>query len=669
MGKGYAGKIMNVNLTTGTIEYETIPDDLYKQVLSGVGLAAKLLYDRIPADADPLGPDNILAFTSGMLTGSGAFFSGRWMVCGKSPLTGGWGDANCGGTLAPAIKRCGVDAIFFSGISKKPVYLKVVDGKAELVDAAPHWGLDAIEAEKSIAAEVGAPNVRVATIGPSGEKLSLISGVVNDGGRIAARSGLGAVMGSKRLKGIALADKKKIEIDDKNKIRDLNKQFMKWFKRGLGVQKVFGRTVLDKFATVLRVSPVALALNGDLIKIAFSKYGTISTNVLSSESGDSPVKNWKGSGAADFPLGTKSYKINPEFIIAHETKKYHCFACPLGCGGILEVPQKDGSVMEMHKVEYETACAFGTLLLNDDLDAIFTANDLLNRAGMDTISAGATVAFAIECMEQGILTKQDMDGLELTWGATDAVIEFIKKMIAREGCGDLFADGSKKASEKIGKGCEKFAMHAGGQEMAMHDSRYDPGFGVSYCCEPTPGRHTNHGYQWAELFSLNKIFKNTPKMPHIYRTKERYAYTRDKAKILATASKFMQLVNGSGVCLFGVQLSAKLPFIEYLNATTGWKLSPEEYLEIGGRIQALRQSFNIKHGVRPKTDFALPKRAQGMPPLEAGPLKNVTLPMDKISGDFYEEMGWDPENAYPLSQTLEALGLDSVSKDLYGKGK
>ena len=665
MGKAYMGKIMMVDLSSGAIEYEDVPDSVYEDVLSGAGLAARLLYDKIPAGADPLGPDNILGFVSGLLTGTGALFAGRWMVVGKSPLTGGWGDANCGGNLSPAIKRCGVDGIFFKGVSKKPVYLKVVKGEAELVDAAHLWGQDAVEAEKQIQEEVGAKNVRVALIGPSGEKLSLISGVVNDGGRIAARSGLGAVMGSKNLKAIALVGKQKIEVADSPEMKVLNKKFNKWFKAGMGLNAIFSKRVVNRVAQFMRITPVNMALTGDLIRLTFDKYGTIVTNVLSSENGDSPVKNWKGSGIVDFPLSTHSSKLNPANIVEHQVKRYSCYGCPLGCGGIMKLTARGETLEETHKPEYETCCAFGTLLTSNDLDAIFLINDRLNRAGLDTISAGATIAFAMECVEQGILSKDDLDGIDLSWGNADAVMALVDKMIAREGCGDLLADGSKKAAEKIGKGSEQYAMHAGGQEMAMHDSRFDPGFAVSYACEPTPGRHTNHGYQWLEVFALHKVFKGLPKMPALYSDKERLNATEDKNTLLVAGSKYMQTANGCGLCLFGIQMGGKLPVPQYINAATGWNHPPEHYLEVGARIQAIRQAFNIKHGIEPKKDFKLPRRALGMPPLTQGPLKGITLDEEKLSGDFLKGMGWDPATAVPTKATLDRLGLSDIAADIH----
>jgi aldehyde:ferredoxin oxidoreductase len=387
MPNAYMGKILMVDLSTGTVATEVIPDRVYEEVLSGAGLAARLLYDRIPAGADALGPDNVLAFMSGLLTGTGAQFSGRWILAAKSPLTGGWGEANCGGHLSPAIKRCGVDGILVSGISPRPVYLKVTSEGAQLVDASHLWGKDAVEAEAAILEEVGQKSAQTAVIGPAGEKRSLIAGVSTDGGRLAARSGLGAVMGSKRLKGIALVGKQKVAVHDAERLKTLNQTFLKWFKSGMGAQKLLGRGVANRLGTFLRFSPVQMAYTGDLVKISFSRYGTISTNVLSSESGDSPCKNWGGAGSRDYPVGTHSSTINPANITARESKKYHCFGCPLGCGGIVSWPEGKHPIKEMHKPEYETCCALGTLILNNDLEAIFAVNDKLNRAGMDSISA------------------------------------------------------------------------------------------------------------------------------------------------------------------------------------------------------------------------------------------------------------------------------------------
>jgi len=663
MGKGYMGKILMVNLDRGTLQEETIPDDVYRRVTAGMGLAAWLLYDRIPAGADPLGPDNILGFVPGMLTGSTAWFTGRWMITAKSPLTGGWGDANCGGTFSPAIKRCGYDGIFFRGISPNPVYLSIIDGNAELKDASALWGLDAVESEDRLIKETGSPNARAAVIGPAAEKLSLISGISNDRGRYAARSGLGAVMGSKKLKAVILQGKEKIDVHDPAAVKELNKKFSKWLTFGEKAGGLLSAGALNLMGRLLRVSPFGMAQNGELMKMVLLKYGTIAANVLSSENGDSPVKNWKGAGYRDFPISSHADKLNPRRIIDRQEKKYHCYSCPLGCGGICRVD--DAGLPETHKPEYETVCAFGALQLNNDLNMVFRINDYCNRAGFDTISAGGTVAFAMECYERGILSKEDFSGLELTWGNGEAVLSLLKMMAEWKGIGDILADGTKKAAERIGKGSGAFAIHAGGQELPMHDSRFDPGFAVSYAMEPTPGRHTNYGFQWLEFFALHKIFRKLPRSSMFYSVKNKYKVTDDKIKLLTAGSRYLQFVNGIGACLFGVQMGGHLDLPAYTNAVTGWGLRYEDYLTIGERIQNIRQAFNIKHGIRPRKDFALPDRAAGNPPLEAGPVKGVTLDLQAFHDEFLKEVGWDLNDGSPTRDKLSELGLNDISSDLY----
>ena len=244
------------------------------------------------------------------------------------------------------------------------------------------------------------------------------------------------------------------------------------------------------------------------------------------------------------------------------------------------------------------------------------------------------------------------------------MIDLLHMMIKREGIGDILADGVKKASEKLGKNSSKFAIHAGGQELPMHDSRNDPGYGVCYSMEPTPGRHTNYCYQYIELFALHKIFKSLPKPEALFTRGQRLS-TKDREILLSAASKYMQVCNGAGGCIYGLQLAANLPMIEFLNAATGWGLAPEQYLVIGERINLVRQAFNVKHGLTPMSDFQLPARAAGDPPLEVGPLKGVRLPMQELNRNFAKAMGWD-ENGKPRKERLIELGLSDLAKELYG---
>jgi len=649
MDKGYMGKILMVDLTAGDIKEETVPDDVYEKYLSGMGLAAYLLHNRIPAGADPLGPDNILGFVSGLLTGTGSLFAGRWMVVGKSPLTGGWGDANCGGNFSPAIKRCGYDGIFFRGISDRPVYLHIKNGKARLRDASHIWGKDTVEAEKMLLEEA-AGNARVALIGPSGEKMSLISGISNDKGRMAARSGLGAVMGSKMLKALVLEGAKRIPVHNREEIKKLSRNCNKWVQ----FQPPFIPGSMTSYVgALMRAMPTVLAQDGMLYKILLRKWGTVSMNQMSIEMGDSPIKNWKGNNT-DFGR-KKSIATNPDVFTDCEMIKYHCYSCPLGCGGICSMT---GKYSETHKPEYETVLALGGLCMNEDVDSIFHLNETLNRAGMDTISAGATVAFAIECYEEGILTKEDTDGLELTWGNSGAIIALIDKMISREGIGDILADGSKIAARKLGKGSERFTVHVGGQELAMHDGRNDPGFALHYSVEPTPGRHTIGSGLYYEMFQLWKKVKGLPKVGPLYFKGTKYVVNEEKAVIGAACSKFMNVLNGAGLCLFGSFLGAKrIPTFDWLNAATGWNRTPEEYMEIGERIQTLRQLFNVKHGIEPK-DFKISDRAIGRPPLSGGANKGRTVDIEKMMEGYWGQFGWDTRTGKPGLECVAKLDIE-----------
>ena len=649
MGKGYMGKILTVDLTVGDITEEIIPDDVYEKYLSGMGLAAYILYNRIPAGADPLGPDNILGFVSGLLTGTGSLFAGRWMVVGKSPLTGSWGDANCGGNFSPAIKRCGYDGIFFKGISSRPVYFYIGKGKAELRDASHVWGRDAVEAEKMLLKDTPA-GARVALIGPSGEKLSLISGISNDGGRMAARSGLGAVMGSKMLKALVLSGANRIAVHNREEIKKLSRKCNKWVQ----FQPPFlPGSMMPYVGAFMRVMPTVLAQDGMLYKILLRKWGTGSLNQMSIEMGDSPIKNWKGNNEDFGPK--KSVTTNPDVFTDREMIKYHCYSCPLGCGGICSMT---GKYSETHKPEYETVLALGGLCLNEDVDSIFYLNEALNRAGMDTISAGATVAFAIECYEEGILTKKDTDGLELSWGNSDAIIALVDKMISREGIGDILADGSRVAARKLGKGSERFTVHAGGQELAMHDSRNDPGFALHYSVEPTPGRHTIGAGLYYEMFQLWKKVKGLPKVSPLYFKGSKYVVDEEKAVRGAACSKFMNVLNGAGLCMFGSFLGAnKIPTFEWLTAATGWNKGPEEYMEIGERIQTLRQAFNVKHGIEPK-NFKISDRAVGKPPLSGGANKGRTVDIDKMMEGYWEQFGWDIVTGKPGAECMARLDIE-----------
>jgi aldehyde:ferredoxin oxidoreductase len=645
--KGYMGTIMNVDLTTGKIQIERLSPVVYESFLSGMGLAAHLLYHRIPAGADPLGPANLLGFVSGLLTGTGSLFTGRWMVVGKSPLTQGWGEANCGGSFSPAIKRCGVDGIFFKGISPNPVYLYVDDTTMELRDAAGVWGMDAVETETHLIESSNNKNARVACIGQSGEKLSLISGVSTDKGRLAARSGLGAVMGSKNLKALVLAGTQRISVHNREEIKRLSQICNRWVQ----FQPPFVPGFLTApIGALMRMMPAVLTQDGLLYKILLRKWGTVSMNQMSVEMGDSPIKNWNGTHK-DWGF-FKSRSSNPDVFTRKEESKFHCYSCPLGCGGICKT---DGKFSETHKPEYETVLSLGGFVMNKNVDSIFYLNELLNRAGMDSISAGHTVAFAMECFEKGIITTRDTMGVELKWGDPEAIEFLIEQMIARDGIGDILADGVKVAADRMGKGADKIALHAGGQEPAMHDSRNDPGFALHYSVEPAPGRHTNGAGLYYEMYQLWKQVKTVPKMGPAYMKSSKYKKNIKHAQIGKANSQYLNIMNGAGVCQFGGFLgSRRIRIFDWLNAATGWHLTPEQYMEIGTNIQTLKQAFNVRQGLLPK-DSRVSDRLLGLPPQTRGANKGRSVDIDTMMKDYWTLFGWDPETGIPSQEIVDKV--------------
>ncbi len=613
MSLGYMGKILWVDLTRGEFRDELLEEKLCREYIGGYGIGAKLLFDRMSAGVDPLGPENILGFMTGPLAGTAALGASRYTVLGKSPLTGGWGDANSGGDFGPYFKWAGYDGVFFTGISGKPVYLLIDDGKAELRDAAGLWGKDTFDTEDILKAEFG-KGTEVACIGPSGEKLSLIAAVMNNHGRAAARSGLGAVMGSKRLKAVVVRGNQKVPQADEQRVKDLRRKNLKEMGgafpmlRDIGTPSIFN----------------ALA-----------------------EAGDTPTKNWTSGAVADFPTFKE---IGPGPVMERQARKYGCYRCPIGCGGHMregtgEYRYPAGS----HKPEYESLGMFGSNCLNDNIDSIIMANDICNRYGTDTISAGSCISFAIECYERGIITKEDTGGTEMTWGNHRSIVAMTEKLVRREGFGDILADGVKRAAAKIGKGSEEFAIHIAGQEVAAHDPKYGLQWGIAYRMDPTPGRHTQGGTHVAPGL-LPEFDKNSAvgrALPHMM------------------GSNYSHVTNSLGLCQFVVMCYANASvMLDFVNAVTGWNMGMDELLKTGERIADIRQAFNCREGLN-AMKFKLSGRLTGNPPRERGPLAGKILDEKTLLGDYCDLMGWDAETSKPKKERLLALGMEDVAKVLW----
>ncbi len=651
MAGGYTGKYCIIDLTKQKTETIELKDDFYKKYLGGYGLGAAVITERQKPGIDPLSPDAYMGICPGLLSGTNASFSGRFMIVGKSPLTGGWGDANSGGYLSREIKRTGYDAVFFKGASKKPVWVYITDDGIEFKDASSLWGKDNIEVNEIIKKDLDDKKVQVASIGVSGEKLSLISGITTDDGRIAARSGFGAVMGSKKLKAVAFRGNQKVSVADPNRMKEITKKVREDIRHSKGVDTLTVK-ILGFLSKIIARTGISVPSQASTIKEILRKYGTPGLTVYSAMVGDTPIKNWDGVGYTDFKY-ENVMKISGDKVIENQKKKYACQNCPLGCGGIMDIKKGRFAGTEGHKPEYETWGAFGGMALNDDYDSILECNEMCNRAGIDSISAGATVAFAIECFENGLIDEKTTGGLKLGWGRKEEMIKLTEMMINREGFGDVLADGVKRAAKKIGKGAEKYAIHAGGQELPMHDSRLDPGFGIAYQCEPTPGRHTISCDLYAMLFAIKKIFPKVKKEMKKAKTKQ-----GKNVKLYTAGSVFMQLLNGCGLCEFG-PMSTLFPIVEYINAATGWNMSTEEYHKTGERILSLRKAFNVREGLKAE-DSKLHDRAIGKPALDKGPLKGITIDIDGLQREFFDTLGWDQVTGGPTKDKMKELGIDGL---------
>lgn len=616
MTYGYCGKLLKVNLTNQTYEVVEIGEEDSKKYLGGSGIGAKILYDEYDHSKPALSPENPLMFMAGLLIGLPVTAAAKMTVIGKSPLTGIWGESIVGGFLGPEIKKAGYDGIVFDGKSEKPVVVYVNDDKIEFMDADHVWGKDIYETDKILRDQTD-EKAQTACIGPAGEKLVPIASIIAGGqeSRAAGRCGFGCLMGYKNLKALVVRGTNKIPVYDQKKLTSLVRDFNK---------------VLRKNAQVLH------------------DYGTLGTIQGVESEGDLPVKNWT--------LGSweeGSAKISGQMLAeTSQTGHYACFACPIRCGKMAEVRVGPYKGTEIHGPEYETGAAFGSNILNDDLDYICAVNDMCNRFGIDTIETGNAVALAIESFENGLLTLDDTDGIELKWGIAEELLPLVKKIAFKEeGIGEILGKGVKQAAEEIGGFAKEFAMETKGLSYAMHDPRAFTTMAVSYATGNKGASHleslgyfSEDGAYPAECLGFTKETE-----PHGYEHKGEYA---------AKLQDLMNLFDALGLCKF-IMLGHITHEImkDWINAATGWDLTTEDVKTIGERLFNLKRMYNVRLGISRKDD-TVPARLL-MHDRKTGAAAGSIPHFPRMLHDYYEYRGWSSEGI-PTDDKLQELGLNDV---------
>ena len=614
MPYGYNGKILRVDLSHGTLSTEELGDAFYRRYFGGRGMIGYFLLRELAAGIDPLGPENKLIFATGPVTGIPISGSGRNSVGAKSPLTGGYGEAEVGGYWGAELKRAGFDAIIFEGKASNPVYLWVTDGKAEIRDADHLWGKDTGEALKTIREESGERFVRFAGIGIGGENLVHYACIINDLKDAAGRTGLGAVMGSKRLKAIAVRGHEPVDVVDKNVLLALNRKIVTEFPG-------FTKNVHD--------------------------FGTGATMTKYAQNGNLPTRNFRD-GNFENPEGISAQTIKKTISVGMDS----CWACGVRCKKVVKLEEPWSVDPEYGGPEYETLAALGPCCGIDDLKTICKANELCNRYSIDTISIGVTIAFAMECFENGLLTEKDTDGLKLTFGNSDAMLKMVERIARREGLGNILAEGTKRAAQRIGKRAEMFAMHVKGQELPMHEPRLKWGLGLGYAVSPTGADHSHniHDTDYTleeQMRPLNVLGLSEPLPPDTLGSK--------KVRLFTYLSIWRSLYNCLVTCRF-VEFTP-VETVNIVNATTGWDTSVWELMKVSERAINLARLFNIREGLTADDD-RLPERF--FQPQTSGPLSKTALDkdeFDKAKRLYYGMMGWDPDTGSPTRAKLEELDI------------
>jgi aldehyde:ferredoxin oxidoreductase len=614
---GYVGKILHINLTKKKYTTQPLPPELTYNYIGGYGIGGRILYDSVPPWVSAFDPDNLLIFSTGPVNGTPAPVAGRHTVVAKSPLTGFFGDANAGGFWGAELKAAGYDLLVISGRAEKPTYIFIRDGEVRFGDATPYWGLDARESERRLKKDLADAKIQVSNIGQAGENLVRFAGILTDeADRIAARCGLGAVMGSKRLKAVAVRGSGRVPVANNEEFRKIAQEVTKFVKEDKNLQ------MFSKGGTPLYFGPLW-------------------------QLGDTPGFNWT---ARQLKPEGLSWPGGYEAILSGTRS---CYLCPIGCRRISTV--KEGAFEPgVEGPEYETVSMLGSNCGVTDAKAVAKANDLCNIYGLDTISTGATIAFAMECFERGLITKEDTGGLELAFGNTEAVLTMIERITFRQGFGDILAEGSRRAARIIGRGAEDYAIHVKGVEIAAHDPRVFQGGGPHYACCITGGRHTEGlTIDW-EILGRPRDGLGLPKPDKSPKGKG-FA-----AKIIEDWTAF---IASAGWCWFAdlnVAYQQEENFVKAFNAVTGLNFTIKDALLAGERIINIRKAFNVKHGAT-RADDKLPKRL-----LEEKGRAGTVVNLSEALAEYYEARGWDPKSSKPTRDRLTQLGLQDVAKDLWG---
>ncbi len=618
---GYMGKVLRVDLSAQKIASEDLPPQIAKDYIGGAGFGVKHLFDEVPAGADPLGEENKLIFAPGPLSGTTAPCASRMALTAKSPLTGAIGMSLSGGHFPVELKFAGYDALIVEGKSDKPVYISIQDDKVMIRSAEKLWGMDTVDTQLLIKHSLKNQNTRIACIGPAGENLSRMAAVINER-RAFGRKGLGAVMGSKNLKAIAVRGSKKVPIANEEAFKKARSNML----------------------AAMKASPVLYS--------HFSKMGTPMVVEATSALGIFPSENFRSTGEKDYTQGIGA-EASARAAIGGEP----CYGCPVGCSQLKLARGESKYIGSLSDPEYETFYSFGGQTGVTFLDAIIAADHLCDKWGLDTMSVGVTIGFAMELFENGLLALEDTGGVDLRFGNHEAMTDLITDIAFKKGrLGALLSDGVREASRKIGRGCEKYAMHIKGLELPAYDPRGAKAHGLNYATSYTGADH-NRGYAFQEIFSIP-----VPKPYDRFETEGKGELTKWNQDIRCATTDCPTM------CAFLLDMAVPDKALEnaadMVNAATGLDLTPEDVFRTGERVNNLAKIFNIAAGFR-RNDDALPERIM-TEPLKSGASKGHYIPkeeLDRMLDDYYAARKWTRDGV-PTPGKLEELGIAYAAEKL-----